>query len=155
MSWTVSPCFFFLTLEDSWITRINPISTVVNRILSRSYFLTPALEPVDFRKCPISLSSEWQTSCLSLNASSVKFVVDFRCRVVDCRMGALSWMCLLIYFLWFAFLVQWVISKKWWLHRIQSMFKDNSGKSQETSPLDKTRGDQIYVCIFLVTLWTS
>ena len=53
-------CFplFFLTLEDSWITRINPISTVVNRILSRSYFLTLALEPVDFRKCPISLSSE-------------------------------------------------------------------------------------------------
>lgn len=63
--------------------------------------------------------------------------------------------CAYSYFLWFAFLVQWVISKKWWLHRIQSMFKDNSGKSQETSPLDETRGDQIYVCVFLMTLWTS
>ena len=33
-----------------------------------------------------------------------------------------------------------------------SMFKDNSGKIQEISPLDETRGDQIYVCVFLMTL---
>lgn len=32
------------------------------------------------------------------------------------------------------------------------MFKHNSGKSQETSPLDETRGDQIYVCISYDTM---
>ena len=39
MSWTVSPCF--LTLEDSWIIRIDPVLTTINRIVSKSYFLTP------------------------------------------------------------------------------------------------------------------
>lgn len=93
MSWTVSPCF--LTLEDSWITRINSISMVIKQDSFQVLLPNPCSES-RFQECPVSLSSEWKMSCLPLNASSVKFVVDFRCRVLDSRMDALSLMCLLI-----------------------------------------------------------
>lgn len=48
-----------------------------------------------------------------------------------------------------AFLVPWVISNKWWPHKVQNMFEEKSTHGQEKvrKSLDKTRRPDICVCI--------